>query len=113
MDLAINFPQSAKGLIYRTLASLSGTGPTVAGRIEIPLTLDSLFISTWLGQYPGFAAGLNGVLDSQGDASGRIQPGPHLLSSSLVGSTLHLAVIAEWPGAIRYCSFSESIEIIP
>lgn len=113
VDLKVNFPKQARGRIYRTLASLSGTGPIAAGRIEIPLTMDSLFLQTWLGQYPTFASGLSGSLDPRGDARGVISPGPNALSASLVGSTLFLAVIAEWPGVIYNCSFAETIQIVP
>ena len=85
-DLAVqlDFPASEAGLDYHLFAS-SGTGPLVAGGIDLPLSYDSLFQTTL-----GLGAPFAGTLDSQGDAAFAITAAPGQLSA-FVGQTLFFA----------------------
>lgn len=97
LDFELDFPSHAALLEYKILISSTGTGPTFFG-VTIPLTRDLLLGETYNGFYHmPFHQGLQGTLDSDGDASGGMTFPPGVLSA-LTGSSFNLAAIANPPG---------------
>jgi hypothetical protein len=113
LNLDLDFPDAAGGNRYRVLISASGTGPTHYG-VPIPLSQDSLLTSTYFGRYPfPTHTSLQGLLDSNGDASASIFASTWI-PSALIGSTYFLAAIANQIGNLpEYSSISIPLTITP
>jgi FG-GAP repeat protein len=113
IDYQLDFPDQTAGYHYKVLASNSGSGPTLFG-IEIPLTEDDLVLRSWMGRYPGAAAGnLQGTLDAEGKATAtiRIAAGNW---TELIGRNFHLAAVAIPSfGPPEYSSIAVPLSIIP
>ena len=112
VEFKIKFTPDSAGKDYKVLASASGTGPTNYG-IDIPLTLDSLVIDTYRGNYglPNHSA-MHGVLDTNGDATASMTI-PAGLPSSMIGNSYWFAVIAEPSGGLpEATSISREVVII-
>ncbi|MCA8950962.1 MAG: hypothetical protein KDE27_15770 [Planctomycetes bacterium] len=90
LDLQVRWPQQA-GKSYQIFGSLSGTGPTPVGGVQVPLTLD---LYTWfLIDHPTYFTGGSGVLDGNGRASLTWNV-PSGLPTSLDGLTFYHAIVA-------------------
>jgi hypothetical protein len=112
LTLTINFPDAAAGQQYKVLISRTGAGPTYYG-VDIPLTLDSLVMDTYVGNYPfSTYTDLQGVLDSNGEATGTITI-PAGAYGNLVGLTAYMAAIANQPGGFpEFSSVSVPVTIV-
>ena len=108
----IAFSPPFQGLVYKTLLSATGTGPTVYG-VSIPLTQDQYTLHSYHGIYPVTQSGMHGTLDSRGAASGSFTI-PAGLPTSMIGSIFYLAAIAEPAGGIPVISsIYASLTIVP
>lgn len=109
----LSFPADAALLDYRILVSASGTGPTRFG-VDIPLTVDSLARRTAQGIYPlGFTAGFSGTLNANGDATATATV-PAGALSTLIGTNLYFAAVANRPGRMpEFSSVAAVLEITP
>lgn len=92
----MDFPDSAGGLGFALLGSLTGTGPTVLGGVTLPLTEDGLLRRMLAGQVPPFLAGTPGILDPRGDATVLLQAPPGALAT-WIGRTFFGAAVAYGP----------------
>lgn len=112
VDLQLTFPAEAAFFEYRVLVSNSGMGSGFYG-VEIPLTMDSLVMSTYAGNYfTLMESGMHGTLDSSGKAVAAFTFAPGM-ASGLVGATYHLAAIANPAGQLpAYSSVAVAIEIV-
>lgn len=112
VSFVLDFPDSAGLYKYKILISETGTGPTTYG-VEIPLTLDSLVNRTFFGNYPiSNHNGLQGDLDSSGDAFGSLTVPAGI--SSLIGKTFFLAAIANPTGQLpEFSSIASTVLITP
>jgi len=112
LGIALDFPSAAAFDGYKVLLSISGMGPFHYG-VDIPLSLDSWVIQSFYGNYSTpFTSGMQGFLDSNGDAFADIGLLPGA-SSRLIGRTFWLAAIANQPGQLpEYSSVAIPIAII-
>jgi hypothetical protein len=109
LEFDMGFPHLAKGWDYKVLISASGTGPTNFG-VQIPLTQDQMVLDTFWGNYPvPVHSGMQGVLDSSGnaDASMTIPAG---LPSALIGNTYYFAAIVMGP--YNVASYSSEVALL-
>ncbi|RMI03720.1 MAG: hypothetical protein D6681_09425 [Calditrichaeota bacterium] len=95
VDLSLDFPNWLQGSDYLVLLSATGMGPTMVGRLPIPLSLDSLFIASAQGITPPQCLGFQGTLGKDGQADAWIVVAPGGLPASAVGRTLYLAAVAD------------------
>ncbi|MFK5956982.1 MAG: integrin alpha [Planctomycetota bacterium] len=109
----LDFSAEAGLFEYRILISASGPGQFRFG-IDIPLSLDNLVLQTANGNYPtGFTQGFSGVLTFPGRASGSVTL-PAGALSSLIGTTLYLAAVANEAGQRpSFSSVAVPLEILP
>lgn len=110
----LDFPDSSAGDQYQVLLSVSGTGPTPLGWIEIPLSLDSWLIDSYWGNYPSQLGDVFGILDGKGRAAPFLATYPGELSSSLVGRQFWLAAVVRDGGSFwRLSSEAVVVNIVP
>lgn len=110
----MDFPDSDAWNRFQILVSRTGTGPTIARGLEIPLTRDGAFRRSASGSYPSFAIGFSGVLGADGDASAMIAAPPGALAGSLIGSTLYLAAVSITPlGQPLRSSVARELRFLP
>lgn len=110
----LDFPDGAGGDKYKVLISVSGTGPTSLGWIQIPLTLDSWLIDSYWGNYPSQLGDMVGTLDNKGRAAPFLATYPGELSSSLVGRQFWLAAVARDGGSFwRLSSEAVMVTLVP
>jgi len=113
LGFEIDFPDSAAFYDYKILISTSGRGLIHYG-VDIPLTYDEMVLQTFFGHYPfTFSAGLQGSLDSFGNAIATIviPPGQY---ASIIGITVHFAAIANQAHSLpELTSISVPITIVP
>ncbi|MBC8405203.1 MAG: FG-GAP repeat protein [Planctomycetes bacterium] len=109
INLSFNFPQTAASFAYKTLISVTGTGPTTYG-VDIPLTLDHVVRDSFFGNYlfPTYSD-LHGTLDGNGSANGQISL-PSGLPLIHVGRTFWMAAIANPSGGLP--EFSSSVKAV-
>jgi hypothetical protein len=111
LNLALTFPTSAGLNRYKVLISASGTGPGFRG-VAIPLTLDSLVMDTYFGNYPVPSySNMHGTLDASGNAGASLTV-PAGIPGGLVGRTYYFAAIANQPGQLPgFSSIAVPLEI--
>lgn len=103
LNLTLDFPAAQAQREYRVLVSTTGVGPTLFG-VEIPLTADAVARDSFLGIYPFPGhTGLQGNLDSQGDATGSLSM-PTGLPPGFLGFRFWIAAIALTPGQVPEAS---------
>ena len=108
IDLDLDFPFEMSFRPYQVLASSTGTGPVTVLNINIPLTPDTLFFDTLVGNYPPSGNNLIGVLDPLGDASADLTAGPGVLPATLVGGSVFVAAVS-WPAS----SLARTLTFVP
>lgn len=114
VQYAMDFPQADAWGIYQILVSRTGTGPTVARGLEIPLTLDAAFRRSAAGSYPSFAIGFSGALDADGDAAALLAAPPGALPGSMIGTTIYLAAVSGSPsGQLLRSSVARELRFLP
>lgn len=97
LDFQFDFPVTAASYEYRLLISATGNGPTFSG-VNIPLSVDQLTTDTYNGIYPvAQFSGLQGTLDSTGNASGSLTI-PAGIPPRLLRRKFWCAAIAGLPG---------------
>lgn len=108
-----DFSSEAGLFEYRMLVSASGPGQFQFG-IDIPLTFDGLVRRTASGNYPtGFTSGFSGLLTSSGKANGSATL-PAGALTSLIGTTLYMAAVANEAGQLpSFSSVAVPLEILP
>ena len=110
---AIDFPDTEAGFSYALLASLNGTGPTVLGGIDIPLTQDSLLNRLAGANPPAVFGNPYGVLNFAGDASSSLVL-PAGFATPYIGRTVYLAAVSFQPPATgRLSSVAVTLGIDP
>jgi len=113
LRFGLKFPASAKNERYKILVSRSGIGPTMFG-VNIPLTVDPLTKSTYLGNYPVSASTeLQGQLNARarGFATMTIHAG---LPPAAIGQTFWVVAIVEPPGELpQHTSIVIPITVVP
>ena len=110
-QLFLDFPFRYAQEEYRVLLSGAGEGPTLA-EIYLPLTIDSLFLNSARGVYPGSTSEMMGVLDGAGKAS-PVMTVPAGLSSAFIGKRIYFAAVAVVSAEQSAASQAVSFEIIP
>lgn len=99
VNLNHDFPIGTAFDGFKVLISATGTGPTSFG-VDIPLTLDSLAIQTFFGNYPFSAhTNMHGILDASGQATSTMTL-PAGLPNSLIGRSFYLASVASQQGQL-------------
>ena len=113
VDLQFDFPDQAAFLDYKTLISVTGTGPTTFG-VPVPLIQDAYTKDSFLGVYPfPQHSALQGILGWVGTAQGRFSTPPGL-PSVLVGRSFYLATIALAAGdEASYSSVAVKMTVVP
>lgn len=113
VGLELSFPNVAALEPYKVLISATGAGPTLHG-VEIPLTLDSMVINSYQGNYPiPTYSGLQGGLDASGNASASFDV-PAGLSSSMIGRHFWMAAIVEPSGSLpTFSSVGVELTVVP
>jgi hypothetical protein len=113
VGLQLDFPEVEAFADYKILISTSGPGIISYG-VDIPLTLDSMVLQTFGGNYPfATSVGMQGSLNAIGDgvATISIPPGAY---TSFVGRTVRLAAIANQPGYLpSHSSIAVAITVTP
>ncbi|NQU49782.1 MAG: FG-GAP repeat protein [Planctomycetes bacterium] len=113
LNMELDFPAAAANHAYKILISASGDGPSTYG-VEIPLTLDSLVIDTFYGNYPvPQYSNMHGYLDGDGLASASLTI-PAGIPAGLIGNTYYLAAIANaWNQLPDHSSVYIDLVIVP
>ncbi len=113
VEFGIDFPASEGGHSYLVLASAAGTGPTLEGRLEIPLTADTLYHRLKAGGGGAVLQHGHGRLSRQGDARAALLAHPSL--SGFAGQTLAFAAISydRHSGEGRLSSIARFVTILP
>ena len=112
LNLSLDFPDTAAGMDYRVLMSISGSGPVFYG-VNIPLTFDNFLLNSASGIYPFVShTSLGGVLDASGNASASIDfPAGSL--QSVIGARFWLATIAMNSGSLpSHSSIACSVVVV-
>jgi hypothetical protein len=114
VGIEVSVPWTYRNWRYRLLLSQSGTGPTTLSWIQVPLTDDYLFQRTLAGQYiHGSFFAPTGKIDVNGEAGILIQALPNQIPTSMVGRTIHMAVIVETEFATPvFSSGAEAVTIV-
>ena len=94
ISILVELPPQYGGVIYRCLASASGTGPTPIDFLYVPLTDDALYQRTYAGNFPPFGViHPQGTLNARGGTRIGLQANPNQIPQAMVGRTFHLAVV--------------------
>ncbi len=115
IQYGLQFPMDAAGDVYQLLVSAAGIEPTsLPNGVVVLLTLDPWLAQTFLGSYPSVIQGPTGVLDANAAGTVDLTVPPGALSSSLIGTRFHLAVVCQPGGMLyRYASLSVPLEVVP
>ena len=73
------------------LASRSGTGPTLIGGLQVPLTLDGLLTQMLAGTPQPALVGARGTLDANASATATLSVVPAM--APLIGTSLHFGAL--------------------
>lgn len=112
MSLTVDFPTSEAGQAFALRGSASGNGPWAFLGTDLPLTPDKL---TWrmATNPPPMFQGIEGTLDSAGDAIATIDVPPGAWTQ-LVGRSLWFAAYTLHPGpVIGEVSVAVAVEVLP
>ncbi len=111
----INFPDDAAGDTYQLLASGLGSGPTLfPNGINVPLSLDSMLVQTYLGIMPPIIQNGVGTLDGEGKASVQLNAPAGVIPASLIGVEYTLAAACRYGLDLwRYSSVAIGLTITP
>lgn len=109
--LRLNFPQTDAGQPYALLVSGSGTGPTLLGGAEVPLTRDAWFTRSVQGNLPPLLHNPRGALDAEGNAWCGLRAPPGALGAQ-VGRTLYFAAVTGTSGAVAHSSIAVRVRVV-
>lgn len=109
--LALEFPDAEAGRDYLMLASGSGTGPTQAGGILVPLSYDLLYVRM-LAAPPSWIRGARGTLDSRARARAELHV-PAGAAASWVGRTTWFAAVTYQSVLARRSSRAVTVTVVP
>ncbi len=115
VEITVHFPSATGHQPYRLLLSASGPGPTTLFGLKVPLTSDSWLNDSWTGIYPGnFFTAQEGRLSSSGYSLITVHANPGGIPSSMIGTSLFMAVVAgPVVGGWNFSSGVKSILIAP
>ncbi len=111
----LDFPAEDGGLAYTFLGSISGTGPTPIGSVEVPLSDDKVFQLSLAGNLPAsLFSGATGILDSSGKATVTLSAAPKALPAKVIGRKLNWAALAWNPDSTaKRSSVAVSVQFLP
>ncbi len=113
VSLRLDFPATEAGASYLLLASAAGTGPSLQGGVEVPLTEDPLLLRLASGWSPANLVNGRGQLDPNGDAQATLFGHGALLPH--LGRSVHLAALSYDSAGLsgRLSSAARSFTIVP
>ena len=114
VSFQLDFPLTQAGQSYRILASHHGSGPSMIGGLQIPLTQSGhLWDVFTLAQAPAWFTGGEGLLNTSGQALASFTA-PAGRLSSMVGLTVHFAAVT-WDSSqgLQSSSAAVPLEILP
>ncbi len=113
VQLDLDFPDHLGGQGFTVLVSSTGTGPTIAAGIEIPLTDDPIFQRFANGFVTPAIQNGAGSLDPSGNATASLVGVPAL--AAFLGSDFWLAAVCYDPvtGLGHLSSVAHSVTIVP
>lgn len=105
----LEFPHSRTGYPYWIVGSRTGPGPSTWRGTAVPLTFDSFTTNSFA--QPWFP-GAHGVLGAGGDAQVAVQVPPGV-AARMLGATLWLAALSEYPYRPPVSSIARTLTIVP
>ncbi|MFQ5749026.1 MAG: integrin alpha [Planctomycetota bacterium] len=115
IHFSLDFPSEDGSLAYTFLGSISGTGPTSVGSVDVPLSDDKVFQLALAGNLPGsLFSGATGTLDSAGKATVTLSAAPNTLPAKVIGRKSNWAALVWNPDSTaKRSSVAASVRFEP